>query len=61
MYLTPKELSARYKGRVTEKTLRNWRSKGVGPPFTKLGTKTILYALVDVERWEQERRSEPAQ
>ena len=53
-YLTPKELSERYKGTVTERTLANWRSSGEGPQFTKIGGR-VLYPLHSVEAWEKKR------
>lgn len=54
-YLTPKELSDRYKGKISERTLANWRSSGDGPGFTKIGGR-VLYALRSVETWEQKRQ-----
>ena len=54
-YLTPKQLVNRYQNSITERTLANWRSRGDGPPFTKIGGK-VLYALGDVVTWEQARR-----
>lgn len=57
IYLSPEELVARYKGRITEKTLANWRTKGGGPRFTKIGGK-IMYKLSAVECWERGRTFE---
>jgi hypothetical protein len=54
-YLTPDELSARYNGQISKRTLSNWRSgSGNGPAFTKVGGK-VLYALDAVEAWEDKR------
>ena len=53
-YLTPSELTARYKGLVSVRTLANWRWSGQGPKFTKIGGK-ILYALDAVIEWESKR------
>lgn len=50
-YLTPDELSKRYRGRVAVRTLANWRCLGVGPRFSKIGGR-ILYALTDIQDWE---------
>lgn len=47
--LTPEELAARW--RITKGTLANWRAKGRGPTFTKLGNN-ILYNLSDVVEYE---------
>ena len=52
--LTPEELSARYNRRVSIKTLANWRSKGDGPAFTKVGGR-VFYRLPDVLDWESRR------
>jgi hypothetical protein len=54
-YLTPQELTQRYKGVVTLRTLANWRSTGEGPQFTKIGGR-VLYALLAVKAWEARRR-----
>ena len=53
-YMTPKELSERYKGAITERTLANWRSSGDGPKFTKIGGR-VLYPLSFIEEWERKR------
>jgi hypothetical protein len=53
-YLTPKELSDRYKGQISERTLANWRSSGEGPRFTKIGGR-VLYPVHSVEEWERKR------
>jgi len=49
--LTPAELSERYHGTPTVRTLANWRSLNYGPPHIKIG-KTVFYRLIDVEQWE---------
>jgi hypothetical protein len=54
IYLTPDELVARFKGRVTKKTLSNWRVTGEGPDFKRFGSR-ILYSLSSVEKYEGER------
>jgi len=53
-YLTPQELSERYRGEITVRTLANWRCLGVGPKFTKVGGR-ILYPLSEVIWWERSR------
>lgn len=50
-YLTTEELSDRYRGAITVRTLTNWRSQGLGPSFVKIG-KAVLYRLDAVELWE---------
>lgn len=54
LFLTPCEVVARYEGRINVRTLANWRSAGVSPPFTKVGGR-ILYPLTDLEEWERKR------
>ncbi|MGA3887658.1 helix-turn-helix domain-containing protein [Ralstonia nicotianae] len=54
MYLTPQEVSQRYGGRISPRTLANWRSAGTGPRFLRLGGR-ILYALNDLAAWEARR------
>lgn len=54
-YLTPAELCSRYKRAISQRTLANWRSKGEGPEYTKIGGK-VLYSLEDVTAWEKTRR-----
>lgn len=56
-YLSPTELVARWGGKVTAKTLANWRSKKdkEGPAFQKFGGR-IGYAISDVVAYERRRR-----
>jgi hypothetical protein len=54
LFLTPSELVDRYNGKVTIRTLANWRSAGISPPFTKVGGR-ILYRLEEIEAWERNR------
>jgi hypothetical protein len=53
-FLTEGELLSRYRGAVTAGTLRNWRAKGLGPSFVKIG-KAALYPLAALEAWERHR------
>lgn len=53
-YLTPKEVTERYQDTISERTLANWRSRGEGPPFTKIGGK-VLYPLEKLTDWEEVR------
>lgn len=53
-FLTPEEVVARYKGRISVKTLANWRTKGGGPEYTKIGGK-IMYCMNAVVNWERRR------
>ncbi len=51
-YLTLEEVVHRYRGQISEGTLRNWRSMRVGPSFLKLG-KAVLYPLDELNRWDR--------
>jgi hypothetical protein len=53
-YLTPAEVVDRYQGKVSTRTLANWRSAGTSPPFTKIGGR-ILYRFTDLIEWEKRR------
>lgn len=48
-HLTPEEAAARL--RCSKGTLANWRVKGGGPRFLKIGRK-VLYAVKELEAWE---------
>ncbi len=50
-FLTPEEVAERYRGEVSLGTLRNWRSKRVGPSFVKIG-KAVLYSLEALDAWD---------
>lgn len=54
-FLTPDELVKRFKGVVNPKTLANWRTRGDGPPYIKVGGR-VLYKRADVSAWEARRR-----
>lgn len=48
-YLTPEELSKRWSGVVSVRTLANWRSSGsVGLRYIKIGGR-VVYRVSDVE------------
>jgi hypothetical protein len=40
--------------RLSPRTLENWRWRGEGPRFRKLGDR-VLYALVELDRWQAAR------
>ncbi len=52
MFLTLNEVIERYRGQISEGTLRNWRSMRVGPSFLKVG-KAVLYPLELLNRWDR--------
>ncbi|WP_443698627.1 helix-turn-helix domain-containing protein [Pseudomonas sp.] len=50
-FMSPQELSDRWGGRISVRTLANWRTQGSGPAFTKIGG-AVLYSrdkLVEYE------------
>jgi hypothetical protein len=51
MFLTL-NIVERYRGQISEGTLRNWRSLRVEPSFLKLG-KAVLYPLEEFDRWDR--------
>lgn len=51
--LTIDELVERWKGLIKRQTLANWRSKGQGPSYQKIGGR-VLYPLPEIERYERE-------
>jgi hypothetical protein len=54
-FLTPEEVSERYRGEVSIGTLRNWRSMRVGPGFVKIG-KSVLYPVTELDAWDEQNR-----
>ena len=53
--LTQNELADRWS--LSPRTLEQWRWRGVGPRFLKLGGR-VVYRLVDVEEFEAARLHE---
>jgi hypothetical protein len=51
-FLTPEEVSERYRGGISVGTLRNWRAMRIGPTFVKIG-KAVLYPALEVDAWDQ--------
>ncbi|MCP8895416.1 helix-turn-helix domain-containing protein [Shinella daejeonensis] len=54
-FLTPEEVSERYRGGVSVGTLRNWRAMKIGPSFVKIG-KAVLYPIDELEAWDEKNR-----
>ena len=40
-------------------TLRNWRCLGLGPPYVRIGTRTIRYDEDDLHRFIEQGKVEP--
>jgi hypothetical protein len=51
-YLTQEELLLRWKGEIKLTTLSTWRSRKLGPPYTKIGGR-VLYPVEGVEEYER--------
>ena len=51
-FLTPKEVTERYRGDVSVGTHRNWRVMKIGPPFVKIG-KAVLDPIEELEAWDE--------
>lgn len=51
-YLTADEVTERYRGTVSSRTLANWRSLKIGPKFIKIG-KAVLYDEADIDAWDE--------
>lgn len=58
----PRRLSEReaaaYLGVVTVRTMQDWRTKGVGPAYSKLGRR-VCYAIEDLDAFVALTRVEP--
>jgi hypothetical protein len=50
--LTDEDVVARYRGRITLGTLRNWRALKIGPPYIKVG-KAVLYSRNALQAWDK--------
>lgn len=51
-FLTAEEVAERYRGGISVGTLRNWRTKQIGPSFVKIG-RAILYPVVELDAWDE--------
>jgi hypothetical protein len=59
---TPKELAALLKERTgtgTERMLRMWRQRRIGPPWVKIGHNIILYPDDAFELWLRSQLQQP--
>ena len=45
LYLTPEEVTERFRGAISTGTLANWRAMRAGPAFVKIG-KSVVYPVV---------------
>jgi hypothetical protein len=54
-FLTPEEVSERYRGGVSVGTLRNWRAMKIGPSFVKIG-KAVLYPIEELAAWNERNK-----
>ena len=54
-FADPQGLTERYPGIFSKPTLQRWRSEGIGPPFSLLGPRRVVYDLDQVEEWLSKR------
>ncbi|MEX3644414.1 helix-turn-helix transcriptional regulator [Mycolicibacterium porcinum] len=52
-------LAAQYTS-LSEDALRAHRSRGTGPRFSRIGHKTVLYSIADLDAWITAQRVEVA-
>lgn len=56
IWFTPTELSARWRGKPSVGTLKNWRTAKKGPKFSRIGGR-VLYHIDRIEQYEREKES----
>lgn len=44
---------------VTPAALISWRGKKIGPRYSRLGGKIVVYDVTDLDRWADARAVEP--
>lgn len=54
VYLTPDQVAERYQ--VSEATLKEWRYKGTGPEYVRLG-RHVRYPAKALEQWERDQET----
>lgn len=42
---------------ITDRTLYNWRYKGISPEFHKLPSGRIVYYLRDINKWQEKYKT----
>jgi len=42
-------------------TLARWRGQRVGPPYIKLGPKSVRYRISDLDSWQQAQVVDPGE
>jgi len=43
---------------LSPRALQAWRTKGGGPPYLRIGHRTVRYSQTDLEAWLENRRFE---
>jgi len=59
IFLDTNSLAERWGGAIKASTIAQWRIKGIGPRFLKLGSR-VVYSLAEVESWEAEHMRQAA-
>jgi predicted DNA-binding transcriptional regulator AlpA len=55
--LSPREVEAEYG--YPERTLETWRTRGRGPAWLRIGTRSVRYDRADIEAWQASIRVTP--
>lgn len=55
-FLTPDQVVDRWGGAIGRGTLANWRAKGRGPAFVKIGAR-VVYPIDALLAWEKENEN----
>jgi hypothetical protein len=52
--MTPQQLADRWGQMVSARTLANWRCRGAGPAYVKVGSR-VFYRMADIFRYEKQQ------
>jgi len=58
MALVGEEEAAKILG-LSVQTLRNWRFKRIGPPYLKVGSRSVRYSPEDLYKWLEGQKIQP--
>jgi len=53
--LTPEQAAAKLA--INPKTLAQWRYRGEGPTFVKLGKRAVRYDIADLDAWIESQKA----
>lgn len=49
-----KDVEARYGFKAG--TLRTWRYQGIGPPYSKVNGRSVVYRFSDIDQWLEDNK-----